>query len=183
MEAKLVIIINGKGGVGKDAFCDFVAQKYRTVNISTITPIKEIAAHYGWTGAKDRKSRKFLADLKKTFTDYNDLPNTYAFQEYRKFLTGDAQILFVHIRECEQIQAFKSRVEQELGQSACPPVAVVSLLIRRNGQGFPQSAYGNAADDDVENLNYDYCYNNDGTLDDMKRGAIALIKQIMSQNK
>ena len=93
MKRKLVVVINGKGGVGKDTFCDFVSEKYRTLNISTITPVKEIARRYGWSGEKDKKSRKFLADLKRIFIEYNDLPNSYAFQEYKKFLEGDKEIM------------------------------------------------------------------------------------------
>ena len=45
---KAVIIINGNGGVGKDTLCEFAGAAYRTQNISSVTPIKEIAS--------DRKS-------------------------------------------------------------------------------------------------------------------------------
>ena len=65
---KAVIIINGAGGVGKDTLCDAAATSYKTRNISTITPIKEIAAQCGWNGAKDNKSRKFLSDMKKGYS-------------------------------------------------------------------------------------------------------------------
>ena len=64
---KIVIIINGNGGAGKDTLCDFAGEVYDTMNISAITPIKEIAKANGWNGEKDAKSRKFLADLKQIF--------------------------------------------------------------------------------------------------------------------
>ena len=79
---KIVIIINGNGGVGKDTLCDFASEKYTVTNISAITPIKNIAYQFGWRGEKDQKSRKFLADLKKTFIEYNDLPYRYLVGEY-----------------------------------------------------------------------------------------------------
>lgn len=34
---KIVIIINGNGGVGKDTLCDFAAEKYKVTNVSAIT--------------------------------------------------------------------------------------------------------------------------------------------------
>ena len=40
---KIVIIINGRGGVGKDTLCDFAAKHYKVENISSITPIKDLA--------------------------------------------------------------------------------------------------------------------------------------------
>ena len=57
-----------------------------------------INSRYGWRGEKDSRSRRFLADLKRVFSEYNDLPCRYLEEEYRKFLESDAQLLFVHIR-------------------------------------------------------------------------------------
>ena len=62
---KIVIIINGRGGVGKDTLCDLAAKHFKIKNISAITPIKEIAQNYGWNGQKDSKSRKFLKYIQK----------------------------------------------------------------------------------------------------------------------
>ena len=45
---KIVIIINGRGGVGKDTLCDLAAKYFKVEKISAITPIKEIAQNYGW---------------------------------------------------------------------------------------------------------------------------------------
>ena len=49
---KYVVIINGKGGVGKDTLCDIVSKKYCVNNVSSITPIKQIAQIGGWKGEK-----------------------------------------------------------------------------------------------------------------------------------
>ncbi|MBO5898445.1 MAG: hypothetical protein J6R04_05490, partial [Clostridia bacterium] len=94
---KLTIVINGRGGVGKDTLCDFAAERFRVRNVSSITPIKEIARTHGWNGEKDLRSRKFLSDLKRVFTEYNDLPTQYLANEYRAFCEGDEQIMFAHI--------------------------------------------------------------------------------------
>ena len=74
---KIVIIINGRGGVGKDTLCDFAAKHYKVENISSITPIKDLAKLCGWGGEKNEKSRKFLSDLKQLLIDYNEYPTQY----------------------------------------------------------------------------------------------------------
>lgn len=154
LNQKLVIIINGKGGAGKDTLCDIAAQYYRTENISAITPIKDIARQFGWNGEKDARARKFLADLKRAFVDYCDLPNAYLEAEYRRFAQSDSALLFVHIRETDQIDDFKRRVAHRC----------VTLLVR---SPRIEARYGNDADDLAENYPYDYCYRNEKPLEEL----------------
>ena len=149
---KVVIIINGNGGVGKDTMCGLAAEAFKVTNISSITPIKDIAARYGWNGEKDARSRKFLADLKKVFTEYNDLPTNYLVEEYRKFLESDSELLFVHIREGQEIDKFRRQVNT--------PCA--ALLIRRDH--LKGRSWGNEADDNVAGYAYDFRYDNDRPL-------------------
>ena len=106
---KLVIVINGSGGVGKDSICSIVGKHYSTMNISSVDPIKKIAFENGWDGRKNEKSRKFLADLKQLFVDFNDLPCKYLLDKYQEFLESNNEILFVHIREPEEISKFKKK--------------------------------------------------------------------------
>ena len=40
---KQVFIINGSGGVGKDTVCSAAAQSWKVQNISSITPILQVA--------------------------------------------------------------------------------------------------------------------------------------------
>ena len=152
---KMVVVINGKGGVGKDALCDALSSAYLTENISAITPIKEIASHHGWNGEKDEKSRKFLSDLKQIFADYNDLPTRYLVDRYSEFLKSDRQVLFVHIRESDQIAHFVSFIK-----TPC-----ITLLVRRKAIDKLQK-YGNVSDDNVAMYPYDYYYDNDLPLEE-----------------
>lgn len=163
---KIVIIINGNGGVGKDTLCDFASEKYKVKNISAITPIKKIASQYGWKGEKNQKSRKFLADLKSIFIEYNDLPFKYLKEEYEKFLRDHKQILFVHIRESEEIDKFKNCVE----------IPCVTLLIRREDL---VKNWGNASDDNVENYAYDYIYDNNKSIIDAKSDFLEFLQEIL----
>ena len=167
---KITVVINGAGGVGKDTICDLTAKHFRVRNISTITPIKDIAKHCGWDGRKDDKSRKFLADLKALCVAYNDLPTNWAMREYEDFLTTDEQILFVHIRESEEIKKF---VDSTGG-------AARTLLIR-GGARMTKSVYGNRSDDDVEKYDYDYYFVNDKSIEESERGIVELVSRMLDE--
>ena len=108
---KIAIVINGAGGVGKDTLCELCANHFKVMNISSITPIKEIAKTVGWQGEKTDKARKFLADMKKLLVEYNDYPTAWAKEKYTEFLKSEYEILFVHIREPEEISKFVRATE------------------------------------------------------------------------
>lgn len=164
---KLAIVINGAGGVGKDTLCELAAKHFKVKNISSITPIKEIAALCGWDGTKDNKARKFLSDLKKLCVEYNDYPTLWAKAQYDEFLDGDEEIMFVHIREPEEIQKF---VDATGGEA--------KTLLIRGGKRMSNEKYGNASDDGVENYSYDLYYLNESSLDIVEREFVELLKSI-----
>jgi hypothetical protein len=165
---KAVFVINGAGGVGKDTLCDLAAKHFKVYNKSTIMPIKDIAAMCGWDGSKDARSRKFLADLKQLTVAYNDYPTNWIFERYREFLSGEEQLMFVHIREGAEIAKFVEATEG----------AAKTLLIR-GGSRMTKSSYGNRSDDDVENYAYDYYFVNDKSKEESERGMVALIREML----
>lgn len=152
LNSQIVIVINGKGGVGKDTVCDIVSDLFYVTNISAITPIKQIATTCGWNGEKDQRSRKFLSDLKRILIEYNDLPNRYLVHEFEKFKKAkETDILFVHIREAYQISDFLGRIDGNY----------TTLLVRSNRLNISNAVYGNSSDDDAEQYRYDYVFDND----------------------
>ncbi|MDR0963387.1 MAG: hypothetical protein LBM60_02075 [Clostridium sp.] len=162
---KLIIVINGRGGVGKDSVCDVVAKYYNTINISSITPIKEVASIIGWDGEKNEHSRRFLSELKAVVTRFNDLPNRYLLEQARSFLDDSIQeVLFVQIREPEEIKHFRDSISYP----------TISILIKRKGIGD----YDNPSDDNVEEYGYDYIYENDGSFDKLEEDFIAFFQKI-----
>ena len=165
---KTAIVINGAGGVGKDTLCDFASKKFKVKNISSITPIKEIAAMCGWDGRKDNKSRKFLSDLKKLCVEYNDYPTAWAKGQYDEFLLSDDEVMFVHIREPEEIAKFVASTNGE-----------AKTLLVRGGARMSSEKYGNASDDGVENYNYDYYFLNDKTLEEAEAEFVKFIEKIL----
>lgn len=166
---KTVIVINGAGGVGKDTLCDLAAKHFKVRNISTITPIKELAALTGWDGRKDDKSRRFLSDLKQLCVNYNDFPTNWAKGIFDEFMHTDEDILFVHIREPEEIAKFIRATD-----------GFAKALLVRGGERMKKSHYGNRSDDEVENYKYDYYFYNDKTLEEAEKNFCELLAGILS---
>ncbi len=169
---KLAIVINGCGGVGKDTLCQLAARHFSVQNISSVTPIKELASMCGWNGSKDRRSRKFLSDLKRLCARYNDYPNRWALEQYRAFLESEDELLFVHIREGAEIRKFVDGTN-----------GVARTLLVRGGERFVRRAnsYGNASDDDVEKYPYDYIYVNEKTLTEAEEEFCALLTHMLAE--
>ena len=156
---KQVIIINGQGGVGKDTICDIVKKHYGTKIVSSIDAIKAIAIYGGWDGKKDLKGRKLLSDIKLAFSEYNNLPFKRMMHEINIFLTfRDEQILFIHVREPEEIKKLVSEYPR-----------IKTLLITK---GENPLDFGNMADDNVLNYNYDFVFENNGELENLERDFI-----------
>lgn len=169
---KFVFVINGSGGVGKDTLCSLAARHYRVRNVSSITPIKNIAAQCGWNGEKTDRARKFLADLKSLTVAYNDYPTKWILEEYRRFCESEDEIMFVHIREGAEIRKFVEGTDRR----------AITLLIR-GGKRFHRhnAAYGNAADDDVEKYRYDYVFYNDRPLDRTEDIFVSFLERIFRE--
>jgi len=167
---KIVIVINGEAEVGKDTLCDFVISEFYAEKISSITPIVQIAKENGWDGTKDNKSRKFLSDLKRAFIDFNNLPTTYLCKEFERFLDGENDILFVHIRESDQISEFMDKIK-----NAC---ACCSLLVSDRVYKKP-ACWGNESDDFVDSYGYDYRYQNRKPLEDAREDFLEFFQGIL----
>lgn len=163
---KLVFVINGRGGVGKDTLCDFAADAFAVKNVSSITPIKELAAQIGWQGEKTDRARKFLSDLKALLISYNDYPTAWAIRQYRDFLASEEQIMFLHVREGEEIDKFVHATEGN----------AKTLLIRR--AAVHQGAYGNRSDDEVENYTYDYVFDNDLPIEEARAAFTDFLRRL-----
>ena len=155
---KIVFVINGAGGVGKDTLCDLAAKHFKVYNVSSIDPIKEIAAMTGWKGEKTDKARKYLSDLKALTINYNDYPTVWGKARFDEFMQSDNEIMFFHIREAEEIKKYVDATD-----------GMAKTLLIRGGDRMKKAHYGNSSDDLVENYKYDYYYVNDKSFEETEK--------------
>ncbi len=159
---KIIVIINGTGGSGKDTFVEFCSKYTSVMDFSSIDKVKEIARLIGWNGGKTDKDRKFLSDLKKLTTEYNDMAFNSIKDAVTIFKSNDDKILFIHIREPEEIE----RAKNAFGAK--------TLLIKRMGLENINTNYSDAS---VDNYNYDYIIENT-TLDELDNKANCFVKKL-----
>ncbi len=165
---KEIIIINGTGGSGKDTFVKLCSKYSKVKNFSSIDKVKEIAKVIGWTGTKTEKDRKFLSDLKRLTTEYNDMAFNSIKEEIEKFKNSDEKIMFIHIREPEEIERAKFTFNAK------------ALLVKRIGLKNIETNYSDA---NVDNYDYDYIIENT-TLEALDKQAYNFITDIKNkQNK
>lgn len=170
-----IIVINGQGGVGKDTFVGYCGYEDEGIyNFSMVDGVKQVAQGFGWSGGKELKDRKFLSDLKDLSAEYNDFPFQHVLSEisiaekrYKWYHDSYNEfICFIHARELEDID----RWVYDYGARA--------LIIRRPEV---EGEYGNHADDQVFEVEYDYEIWNDGDLYLLQYKAEKFIDQIRNE--
>ena len=162
----MIIVINGCGGSGKDTFIELIKKKRPELlikNLSTVDKIKDCATILGWNGQKDEKSRKFLSDLKDLSAKYNDGPYNYiknCIENTNIFY----DMFFIHSREPNEIEKFAKNLK------------VLTVFIDASKR-VPHIS-SNHADDEVENYNYDYYIDNNGSYKDLEDTIKTFLNEI-----
>jgi dephospho-CoA kinase len=164
-----IIVVNGKGGSGKTTMEKYFADLAdsmgdKTAFTSMVKEVKNIANRCGWTGAKEDKDRKFLADLKDLLEDYNDLPFESVLNDILRAERDHCGYIFVDAREPKDIDRLK-----EMGLN------IYTILVIREETN---REYNNHADDEVFDYNYDYILENTGTLNDLKKSTETIFQLI-----
>ena len=165
-EIKRIFIINGSGGSGKDTFVSLIQQNCNqpVYNFSSVDKVKEVAKSIGWDGSKTERDRKFLSDLKLLCTNYNDMPLNSMIEKVEEFmLDSDAVMLFLHIREPNEIERAKNIFNAK------------TILIKRD---TVKQITSNDADGNVFNYNYDIVINNDKGIKELEIKALQFIENI-----
>ncbi len=161
---KRIIIINGTGGSGKDTFIEYTSKYCKVFNFSSIDKVKEVAKVIGWEGGKTDKDRKLLSDLKKLTTEYNDMAFESVKEAVEKFKASDDELMFIHIREPEEIERAVKAFDAE------------TLLVRRKGYDIITTNYSDA---NIENYEYDYIIINT-SLEDLEKEACKFVEKLKS---
>lgn len=183
-----VVIINGKPQSGKDTFCKY-AQGYcdddesaNTLIISSVDPLKEMLTQLGWDGTKTDKIRDMLMDMKRLWVQNQDGPTMFLFNnilEFHKACTGEDNIVFVHIREPEEI---KKLVNALTGFESMGIDVISLLVIREGGEDTPnQPAETRRSDDEalINSYEYDVTINNDEDLIKLQELAAEFVDKLL----
>lgn len=127
----------------------------------------------GWQQDKTLKGRKLLSDLKQALIQYNDLPTTYVTSQLDFFLNdAQKQVLFVHIREPEEIEKFKKIVVSR--GCICYTLLIITPKIT-----IP---FGNTSDDNVQDYTYDFIYNNNVPLEQLHDDFMTFFNTIIKDH-
>ena len=183
-----VVIINGKPQSGKDTFCKY-AQGYcdddesaNTLIISSVDPLKEMLTQLGWDGTKTDKIRDMLMDMKQLWVQNQDGPTMFLFNnilEFHKACTGEDNIVFVHIREPEEL---KKLVNALTGFESMGIDVISLLVIRKGGEDTPnQPAETRRSDDEalINSYEYDVTINNDEDLIKLQELAAEFVDKLL----
>ncbi len=173
---KAVIVINGKGGIGKDTLINAVVESGATVfNVSTIDPIKDMCSHLNKQGEKDLAYRQLLSDVKKAVDAYYETKNGISYtneqalnamtlwHKQTELIGNENSFMFVHIREPENIEKFIDAANQKVSAWKDENISVASLLVTSDRA---LEDYGNSSDNNVENYDYDLVFESNGTKEE-----------------
>lgn len=177
-----IIVINGKGGIGKDtlieALADAAPHYIHVANISSITPIVQAVDSTGIVkNGKTNAYRKLLSDMKTAIDEYYRAEEGVAYttdylnkkiiqwEHLCEFGKASHHVLFVHIREPEMIRTFVT---------VHPDATTVLVKSDR-----AQDEYGNPADDWVESYKYNYIFEANGTKEEEAAAFCSFIEKIL----
>lgn len=164
---KKVFITNGSAENGKDSFAEFVGKYISTYKYSSIDLVKEMFEVAGVTkDDKTEKKRRLWSDGKDLLTWYDDIP----FKDITSIVTDfknnkiETEVLLIDIREPEEI----ARAVETFGAE--------TILVRNPNAIKIES---NHADRDVENYEYDYIIENNGSLEQLDCVAKEFVEYVI----
>lgn len=192
-----IIIINGKGGCGKDTMISECKQYFESIvypssgipeckvyNLSSIDHVKKMLTTVGITeNKKDPKYRKLLSDMKNRLDQYGDISSSTVIQNVMDLkmtydtppATSKTFLIFIHVREIDQITEM-SRIFKMMGFD-CSTLLVTSSIT-------DDITYGNAADDGVDSdlSIYDKTFENGGTIEESGKVFTQCIHDLFFRN-
>ena len=167
---KKIFVTNGSGTNGKDSFARAISKYIPTYKYSSIKLVKDMLEVAGIEEEpKTEEKRLLCSDLKDRLTKYDDIP----FKDISSLVVDfkndliDTDILLIDIREPEEIARAVKEFEAE------------TILVRNPNV---KKINSNHADRDVENYEYDYIIENNGTLKQLNEVAKRFVNYIKSDD-
>lgn len=151
---KYIFIVNGKPRCGKDTFAEILGEMIPTMKYSSIDRVKGIATLCGWDGSKNEKDRKFLSDLKRLTTEYNDMSFNSVARKVEAFKKNTTHhVMLIDIREPSEINKARLAFDAQ------------TILIKNDRV---EDVVSNESDANVYKYRYDYTIENNGTLKEFR---------------
>lgn len=188
-----VIIMNGRGGCGKDTLIQNLDQnEFYPIAISTVDPIKAAADSLGWNGDKTPEARLFISELKNASMKYNAYPQTWVLDRISHYAlsindplvelpdaaNGSTDVskmcIFIHCREIENILRLQHAIINDLWPSVHDKLTKPAAILVRRGTPKNMATQSDDCVDAVPEI-YQYIIDNDGTIEE---GAATLGKII-----
>lgn len=172
----VLILINGKAGVGKDTFVnfckDYVEKCYENTKVFNRhrSELAKIALEYlGWTGEKTEKIREVLSELTDIAEGYGR--NNGYLNDYIELLKKEngLNIVFYHDRDPVSIDLLKQRYKGDM--------FVFSLLLKRNIIDLEPDEWG------IESYSYDITIRAKTLVDSRKFAHTLMDKLIQYMNR
>ena len=169
-----VVIVNGMPESGKTTFQERCRSKlrehrYMTIIKSSVEWVKIVAMYCGWDGTKTDKNRKFLSDLKRVLTEWDDAVLKNLVDDVNSYhYTGADYVIFIDIREPKEIERAKKVFN------------AMTTIVRR-----PQvecNCYSNNSDMEVFEYKYDYTIWNDSNLEALDTEIDRFINNMIVNN-
>ena len=168
-----VVIVNGAPESGKTTFQEICRGKladkgYTTIIKSSVDWVKDIAKYCGWDGTKTESNRRFLSDLKKALTNWDDAVLRDLVNEVDNFYYTRVNCLFfIDIREPEEIDKAKRVFNAS------------TLLVKRPSKD--NLVHQNDSDNNVFNYEYDYYIHNDKEISWLHEYALAFVQELLEK--
>ena len=179
MEKKLVVVINGAPGIGKDTFIekckDYIADHYYSIkiyNFSSIQPAVDLAREYHWNTRKDPTSRNMLAEIKQYLDKWFDASFKYITQKIHNINDYILSIIFVHIREPENIDKLKEYYKDN------KMVEFITLYIESDDYKIQEGITNSS---DLNTGNYDYDFRLEVPRVENKEDIDTVVKELASE--
>ena len=188
---KAIVVINGKGGIGKDTLIDALARTdTRVYNASSIDPIKKMCSGLNRKNVKDLAYRSLLSKMKQAVDTYYEAENGISYTT--KYLINamtlwhtqtdihapEYSVMFIHIREPENIRAFIQEAAKKLGLWNDNDTILTTLLVKSERS---LKIYGNSSDDDVDKFDYDYTFTSNGTVEEDSERFVEFIRYMRNR--
>lgn len=170
MTYKRIFIINGSGGSGKDTFVRLCSNHLKIRNTSKIIPAKRALCELlGITmdeleSNKTEEVRSMLVNLNSIAIKHGDYPTKFIMNQVREFLCSEEeQVMFIHIREPEEIDKVKGLINEMIDPMKVSTVLIVSDRVKR--------ITSNTADANVDKYDYDIVIDNSHGMQQLSNEA------------